>query len=54
MAEPTLYRCIQCLHAWQRNESVFHRNPPPVCPRCGSSRTYSRAWPHDKKLEGKA
>ena len=36
MAEPAFYRCGACLHAWQRSEWKTRRNPPAVCPRCGS------------------
>ena len=37
MAEPAFYRCGSCLHTWQRSEWKTHRNPPAVCPRCGSA-----------------
>ena len=37
MAEPAFYRCGSCLHTWQRSEWKTRRNPPAVCPRCGSA-----------------
>jgi Zn finger protein HypA/HybF involved in hydrogenase expression len=36
MAEPAFYCCGACKHAWQRTEWKTRRNPPAICPRCGS------------------
>jgi Zn finger protein HypA/HybF involved in hydrogenase expression len=37
MAEPAFYRCKSCWRVWQRSEWKTRRNPPAICPHCGSA-----------------
>jgi DNA-directed RNA polymerase subunit RPC12/RpoP len=36
MGEPAFYRCKACSRTWERFEMKLRRNPPAVCPSCGS------------------
>lgn len=34
--EPGFYRCKSCKRAWSRQEFKMQKNPPRICPYCGS------------------